>query len=259
MERKELADNLIKQASRRIKEVYLRGGIDAVQKEGGRSIVTELDKEIEGFIIKGIRDNFPQDGIIAEEGGSKNGQNDFKWFIDPIDGTRNFVFGIPFFSISIALTQGQELKFGLISDPVQGIIFEAERGKGAYKNNVPIKTSSILKLGDAISLLGFTASGVDLGHDKKTAKLLERLVRVRILGSAALNFCLVAEGHVASAIGFGFHSWDIAAGIIIVEEAGGRITNDRGESVDLFNGDLVSVVASNGTVHDKLLSIISEL
>lgn len=253
-----MARKLVEEASARLSDAFKKGNIISEAKAGGQSIVTQLDRDIESFLVERIHRVFPDDAIIAEEGGNKKGTSGFTWFIDPIDGTRNFAFGIPFFGISVAIAEQNILQYGIISAPAQDIFYWAEKGKGAFKNGKKIRVDEAAKVGKQITAIGFVAA-----HSpqviKKTASLVEKIVRIRILGSAALNLCLVAEGHAAAFIGFDCRSWDIAAGMLIVEEAGGTVSNINGEPIDLFGSNAISIIASNGTEHDTLVKLVEEL
>ncbi|KKR46877.1 MAG: Inositol-1-monophosphatase [Parcubacteria group bacterium GW2011_GWB1_40_14] len=258
MQREEIARKLIVQASAELRDIYNKGDIVRENKDIDGSIVTYADKEIENFLVEGIKKYFPNDIIIAEEG--SGGANDifsakdkFIWFIDPIDGTRNFVSGIPFFAISIGLMEDESLKFGIISEPLQENVFYAERGKGAFKNDVPMRVMPGDDMDENLIILGFIGKRNRIA----TANLLNKLVRTRVLGSAALNLCLVAQGKALGNIGLGFHTWDIAAGIIIVEEAGGKISDESGKSINIFQRDPLNIIATNGSVHDKILKEVN--
>ncbi len=255
MQREEIAKELIIQASVKLRNIYNKGNIAREKKDIDGSVVTYADKEIESFLVEGIRRHFPNDTVIAEEGSggvsdSSLVQSNFVWFIDPIDGTRNFVSGIPFFAISVGLIEDKTLKFGIISEPLQDNIFRAEKGRGAFKNDIPIHVNTKDELDESLIILGF------IGKNNRTraAKLLDRLQRTRVLGSAALNLCLVARGSALGAIGLGFHAWDIAAGIIIVEEAGGKVSDAEGKPINIFQTEPLNIIATNGTVHDKIIA-----
>ena len=260
MQRIDLAKELIQEASDRLKDIYFKGNIKAINKDIDGNIVTYADKEIEDFLIAGIKKYFPDDIIIAEESGSDllvetTGKDIFIWAIDPIDGTRNFASGIPFFAISIGVMQNNSLQFGIISEPAQRNVFYAERDKGAFKNNIPINVIVVDKIEDKLILLGF--SGKD--NRIKAGKILGNLVRTRVLGSAALNLCFVAQGQAIGSIVLGPHSWDVAAGIIIVEEAGGRVTDENGMLVNIFQKESLNIIATNGTVHDRIIKELKNI
>ncbi len=256
MERSELAFQLNQEASSRLAKAFHRGGIVAQQK-GVSSIVTELDKETESLIVGGINKYFPADAIIAEEGGSREGTSGYTWFIDPIDGTRNFTFGIPFFAVSIGYAHGENIEFGLIGAPATGVVYHAERGRGAFKNGVRLSVDKDGTPGNKLILLGLVASNRKEDIEV-VSSLVRRIVRVRILGGAALNMCLVAEGHAAATIGFSFKSWDVAAGVLMIEEAGGVVSTPAGGAINLFSGEPISIIGSNGSSHDTIRSLINE-
>lgn len=258
MDRYVLARKLVGEASLRLSDAFKKGNIVSEAKAGGSSIVTQLDRDTEDFLVKNILSAFPEDAIVGEEGGSKAGHSGFTWFIDPIDGTRNFSSGMPFFGISVAIARQNTVEYGIISAPAQNIFYWAEKGGGAFKNDQKILVDSHAKVGSQLTLLGFIVSNSP-AVISKTAALAEKIVRIRILGSAALNLCLVAEGHATAFIGFDCRSWDIAAGMLIVEEAGGTVSNINGEPIDLFGSNAISIIASNGTEHEKLLELVKKI
>ena len=224
-------------------------------KKGIHNLVTNVDKEVEEYITKEITSHFPNHTIIAEESGIKKGDLNNIWFIDPIDGTTNFAHKYPFFCISIAYSEKNEIKFGLIKNPITGELFSGIRGKGAQLNGKKIKVSKIKRLEQSLLTTGFP-------HDKKKSnvenfKKFETLTilsqGVRRDGAAALDLCYVACGRVDGFWETKLNPWDVAAGILIVEEAGGRITNFKGEQFNVFTD---KIVATNGLVHKELLKYL---
>jgi myo-inositol-1(or 4)-monophosphatase len=235
----------------------LRGGFGAkqtVRYKGEVDIVTEVDERAELVVSELLLGAFPTYGLRAEEGGELSGEDDACWIVDPLDGTTNYAHGLPIFSVSIALEKRAEAVLGVVYDPMRDEIFVAERGKGATLNGVPIGVSDTEELVRALLVTGFP---YDRGEVPAALELFERFTlltqSMRRLGSAALDLCYVASGRLDGYYERGIHAWDMAAGALIVEEAGGKVTDYRGGELDLGGRELV---ASNGFLHPVLLSAI---
>ncbi len=202
-----------------------------------------LDKECEKVIIDIIKSNFPEHSILAEESGQTKNKSDYTWIIDPLDGTANFAKGIPQFCTSIALVKGSEHILGVVFDPLKDELFHAEKGKGAYLNNKRIYTSNVKRLEDSFMICGFMKSEEAIKKGLGFFKdLVLKVKKVRIMGAAALDLCWVAAGRFELYFEYGIMSWDIAAGTVILQEAGGKITA-REITKNTFN-----VVATNGKI-----------
>jgi len=227
-----------------------------VRYKGKVDLVTEADERAEQMIKEALREAFPAYGILAEEGGSLPGQGDFRWIVDPLDGTTNYAHGLPFFSVSIALERAGEVILGVVHDPVAQETYVAERGGGAALNGQPVGVSDTDE-----PIWALLATGFPYERDEMPAAvdLFGRFAvlsqSMRRLGSAALDLCYVAAGRLDGYYERGIKAWDIAAGSLIVEEAGGKITDYRGYELDLEGGE---VVASNGPLHPALVGITSE-
>ncbi len=193
----------------------------------GREQVTDADKEIEKFIMDRLMDHFPDDGFLGEEGDSLPGKS--FWIVDPIDGTSNFIMGVPFFSVSIAHFNGNELDFGVVYNPVSGKIYHAESGKGAFMNGRKISVSETSSLKDARLCHCYTG-GRKYREEagRMVAALYPRVADLRRLGSASLELGLVAEGMIDGFFQTGVRIWDVAAGVILVKEAGGKAEDLNG-------------------------------
>ncbi|OFW01725.1 MAG: hypothetical protein A3I61_15140 [Acidobacteria bacterium RIFCSPLOWO2_02_FULL_68_18] len=228
-----------------------------VTKKGVRDLVTEVDLECERMCRAVIAERFPDHDILAEElGGAAGAQPDARcrWVFDPLDGTTNYAHGLPIFCASLALQIDGRTEVGAVYDPSRRELFTAERSEGAYLNGREITVSGTPEPIDALLVTGFPyffePELVDL-----FAVFLQHSRAVRRLGSAALDLCYVAAGRFDGFWERHLKPWDVAAGALIVEEAGGRITGMDGSGFDAATGHLV---ASNGRVHQAMLDVIRE-
>jgi myo-inositol-1(or 4)-monophosphatase len=223
-------------------------------KPGKQNLVTEYDHAAEKLIVETILKRFPDHSIIAEESGSKqSGKSKVCWIIDPMDGTVNFAHNIPFFAVSIAISVEDTVQAGIIYQPITDELFIAEKGKGTYFNKSKAAVSRVPKLEDAI-----VAGGFPYQFDNKEAKYIKNIEKIamlgspfRYLGSAVLNLAYLAAGRFDAYWGISLEPWDIAAGKLIVEEAGGKVTNYKGGPIGPF--DRSSLLASNGKLHKELM------
>ncbi len=222
----------------------------------GKEIVTVYDRLIDKFLIKKISQKFPNDNFFTEESGLIKKNSDFLWLIDSLDGTSNFAVGNPFFSISIALLKNKKLILGIVYSPIIDELYFAEKGKGAFLNNQKIKVSQVKDLKK--SYLYFCEGGEK--NRKRTAKIIKKVypkvIELRKLGSAALECCWVASGKGEGYITTKIEPWDVAAGSLIVEEAGGKVTDFKGNFWQPIKTDFV---ASNNKIHSSLLKLIKNL
>jgi myo-inositol-1(or 4)-monophosphatase len=224
-------------------------------KEGINNMVTEVDHASEKAIIDAIKKNHPEHQIISEEVGELLQDSLYKWIIDPIDGTVNFAHRIPICCISIGLEHEGKMILGAVYNPFMNELFVAERGKGATLNGKPISVSKKEKVGVACLVTGFPYTYLD--EENGPLQVLERFIRrgipVRRLGSAAIDLCWVAAGRFDAFYEHQLQAWDSAAGFLIVEEAGGRVTNLKG---DMYSPYQPGIIASNGIIHNELLEWI---
>lgn len=231
-------------------------------KSTPHDLVTEVDKGSETMIRNLIRTHFPHHSILGEEGVAPGAaasaqalrelqDDEYLWIVDPIDGTTNFVHGFPFFSVSIALAHRGEVIVGVIYDPSRDELFVAEKGKGAYVKGKRLKVSGETALSDALIATGFPAdSGFALPANMKGVEAVAPKARnIRVAGSAALHLAYVAAGRLSGFWEIGLNSWDIAAGALLVQEAGGRVTDTAGQPYTLA---VRHVLATNGLVHEQL-------
>jgi myo-inositol-1(or 4)-monophosphatase len=231
-----------------------------VETKNGNPInyVTEVDKACEALILKTIESNFPDHSILSEERGAVEKGGEYKWIIDPIDGTSNFVHGLPIFSISIAVIHKGKPIIGVIEVPGLGENFWAQEGKGAFCNNKPIHVSKTNSLQKALFSTGFSYDRAGARY-AKNMELWDAFYKVsngcRRLGSAALDLCFLAAGRYDGFWEYDLQPWDIAAGKIIVEEAGGTVTNIDGTP---FNPKLGAILASNGLLHQEMQNLLRQ-
>jgi myo-inositol-1(or 4)-monophosphatase len=222
-------------------------------KPGRQNLVTAYDKSAESCIISSISSQFPNHQFLAEESGSTSGSGSVLWVIDPLDGTVNFAHGIPVFSISIAATIDQKIVSGVIYQPMLNELFIAEKGKGAYLNGDPLRVSSVSSLDEAFLATGFPYN-VDenpLGCIDSFAKLTKMGIPIRRLGSAAIDLAYTAAGRFDGYWEVSLHPWDMAAGKLLVEEAGGRVSHYNGAPHETFCE--TTMLATNGHIHEQLM------
>jgi myo-inositol-1(or 4)-monophosphatase len=226
-------------------------------KEGVNNLVTEADHAAEKAIFAVIKSKYPGHHILSEETGELVMDSNYKWIIDPIDGTINFAHGIPLNCVSIAIEKDGEIIYGAVLNPHLNELFFAEKGKGAVLNEKPIRVSTKAEAIKACLVTGFPYTYINMPNGP--LEIFERFIRkgvpVRRLGSAAIDLCWVACGRFDGFYEHKLEAWDSAAGFLIVEEAGGKVTD--------FNGDKYSpyqhrILATNGIIHDEMLDIINQ-
>jgi myo-inositol-1(or 4)-monophosphatase len=232
----------------------------AVSKKGDIDLVTEVDVAVERMFREVITDRFPDHGILAEEmGGSHEPVTEaapYRWIFDPLDGTTNYAHSLPIFCASLALEQHDLPVVAAVYDPTRKELFTAERGSGAFLNGLPLRVSSSSPLFNALLVTGFPYD-VHKTADEVVGLFGDFITRaraVRRLGSAALDLCYVAAGRMDGFWEQRLRAWDIAAGALIVEEAGGTVSGLRGEP---FRSRLGQVVASNGLIHGEMIETIT--
>ena len=224
--------------------------------KGERDLVTETDEKAEQTIKDTLREAFPTYGMLAEESGQLSGEGDSRWIVDPLDGTTNYAHGLPIFAVSMALERAGEVVLGVIHDPMTEETYIAERGSGATLNGRPIRVSNTDELKQALLATGFPYDPEDMPAALDLFGRFAVLTQsMRRLGSAALAMCYVAAGRLDGYYERGVQAWDIAAGSLILEEAGGKVTDYQGRELGLEDKE---VVASNGLLHSSLVSVTSE-
>ncbi|MEO9263931.1 MAG: inositol monophosphatase family protein [Candidatus Baltobacteraceae bacterium] len=228
------------------------GGPLEVREKGRRAdIVTVADRASEALILARLRAGFPNATILAEESGSSAGTSDERWIVDPLDGTTNFAHGYPLYCVSIGFERAGELVVGVVYAPAMGELFVAEHGAGATRNGECIAVSSIDRIADAMVCTGFHPSDFP-----RNARYFEtasgRAQAVRRDGSAALDLAYTACGRFDGFWEFDLHAWDVAAGTLLVTEAGGRVTRIDGE---LPSVDARSILATNAHIHAEFVDL----
>jgi len=227
-----------------------------IDYKGEDNFLTDTDLNAEKKILSTIKEKFPTHSFYTEEGLGKKTVSDHLWAIDPLDGTTNFFHSFPHFCVSIAHFFKGKVDLGVIFDPVKKELFYAEKGKGSYLNNKKIVVSNTAKLTDALLISGFAYERGEVM--KRNLKNIEKFFNeevngIRRTGSAALDLCYVACGRADGFWEFGLKPWDIAAGSLIVTEAGGKITGIKGEKYHLM---AVDVTVSNSKIHDQMLKVL---
>lgn len=225
-------------------------------KDGPNDLVTEVDKASEALIMQIIQEEFPNHFILSEEMGEVKMDSDYKWIIDPIDGTINFANGIPLCCVSIGLEHAGNMIMGAVYNPMMNEFFFAERGKGAMLNDRRLSVSLQDKVLHSCLVTGFpyTYLETENGPLEVFSRLIRKGIPVRRLGSAAIDLCWVAAGRFDGFYEHKLNAWDSAAGFLMVEEAGGRVTDFKGNDYSPYQPH---IVATNGKIHEELLRWIS--
>ena len=224
-----------------------------ISSKAENDYVTSADKECERLIISSIQSAFPEDGIYGEETG-ESGSHDCRWIIDPIDGTVDFMASFPNYTISIAFQDEEGLAFGVVSVPRQNEVFSALRGEGAFLNGKPIKTDERTPLGKTLAILVPPHRHHELlhGYIEKMEKFYYFVSDMRSIGSAALSLCYVASGRCTVYYELGLHLYDIAAGVVILKEAGGKV------SLSKKNEEWIDVAASSHSAYGKMMEVVDD-
>lgn len=222
-----------------------------VEYKGDVDLVTVADRDSEALILRRIRDRWPDHNVMGEEGARIEQGGDYRWYVDPLDGTTNFAHGFPVFCVSLGLEHKGKRWAAVVYDPTRDELFSAERGSGSFLNGQRIQVSKISNLAECLMATGFPSHK---RHKNPNIFFYHQITLhthgVRRAGSAALDLCNVACGRFDGFWEFNLNPWDTAAGVLIVEEAGGRVTDFSGGP---FQTDSKQTVASNGLVHDAML------
>jgi myo-inositol-1(or 4)-monophosphatase len=251
--------NFVIQTAREAGGVLIdRLGRARISTKGDIDLVTEADLAAEKLIIERIKSHYPRHAILAEESGASveidAGKSDWKWIIDPLDGTTNYAHGYPCFCVSIAVERAGQIEVGVVYDPTRDELFAAERGQGATLNERPIRVSTIADLNSAMLCTGFpynVRERPDFAREFINFTMTAQAVRRD--GSAALDLAYLACGRFDGFWEDGLNAWDIAAGLLLIEEAGGRVTDFRGAPLSIYTP---KVLATNGLVHDAMMGVL---
>lgn len=228
------------------------------RKEGQETnLVTEIDRRSEEIIITKIKQRYPHHDFLAEESGSHAVQSEYRWIIDPLDGTLNFTHGFPIFCVSLALEVKGEIVLGVIYDPNMEELYSAEKGRGALLNNKPIRVSTTRTLIESMLVTGFpyTIRNNPDNAVQHFNNFLMEAQAIRRLGSAALDLCYVAAGRFDGFWEVALNPWDMAGGVLILEEAGGKYTDFRGFPTDIYHKQLL---VSNGVIHNQMVAVLKK-
>jgi myo-inositol-1(or 4)-monophosphatase len=229
----------------------------SIEYKGDADLVTQADRSSEKLIVERIRKQWPHHDLIGEEGSRTETGSDYRWYVDPLDGTTNFAHGYPVFCVSMGLEYKGELLAGVVYDPTRDEMFAAAKGSGAQLNGRAIRVSKTARLKESLVATGFPSHkrhknpNINFYH-----QITLRSHGVRRAGSAALDLCYVACGRYDAFWEFNLNSWDTAAGVLLVHEAGGKVTNFRGEP---FSIDSRQVLATNGVLHAEMLKEFGEI
>lgn len=247
--------NAVEAGAKELRRYFNNEDLKISNKEGINNWVTEADHASEKAIIDVIQSEYPDHFILGEESGETATASDVKWIIDPIDGTINYASGIPICAVSIGVEKNGEIILGAVYNPFIHELFFAEKGKGAFLNDKKISVSKKSEVIHSCLVTGFPYTYLDM--ENGPLQVFERFVRkgipVRRLGSAAIDLCWVAAGRFDGFFEHSLSPWDTAAGYLIVEEAGGKVTDMNGDKYSPYQKKLV---ATNGLIHDELIEVI---
>lgn len=228
-----------------------RGARRIELKRGEGNLVTDMDFASEELIVRALRREFPDHSVVAEERGELRRDSPFCWHVDPLDGTANYAHGFPHWCVSIAL----DGHVGVVFNPNGPELFAAQRGRGARRNGRPIRVSRVSRLADAFLATGFSyhppSKRRNLVHFRR---FMQRTRAIRRAGSAALDLAYTAAGVFDGFWEFSLGTWDLAAGVLLIREAGGRVTNFRGGAFDLEDGE---ALATNGKLHNAMVRVLN--
>jgi myo-inositol-1(or 4)-monophosphatase len=225
--------------------------------KGDVDLVTQADRRSEQAIVARLRSVFPKHAILAEEGSGQENASPYRWYVDPLDGTTNFAHGYPCFSVSIGLAEGGRMRVGVVHNPLSNELFAAERGKGATLNGKPIHVSRIERLGRSLLVTGFpTHKRTENPNIHYYWDFTLKSHGVRRDGSAAMDLAAVAAGRFEGFWEFGLKPWDTAAGLLLVQEAGGQVTDFEGRH---YQPGGPVLLATNGLVHEEMQHVAAEV
>lgn len=232
------------------------GNIKKVSCKGAfTNLVTDVDKKCERIIIEIVKETYPLHSILAEESGQHISDGDWKWIIDPLDGTTNYSHGFPVFAVSIGVAFEKDIKIGVVYDPTRDELFSGVEKDGAYLNGAKIKVSNNRTLEKSLISTGFAYSiKGKLTNLEYFKKMLEKAQAIRRAGAASLDLCYVACGRLDGFWEFDLAPWDTAAGQLIVKESGGKVSKLSDENFDIYEKE---VLATNGYIHDEMKNVLT--
>lgn len=250
---------IVRQASSFIQQEAALFSRDKIEYKDLNNLVSYVDKEAEKLLVKGLSELLPEASFITEEGttGIDPDPAALNWIIDPLDGTTNFIHGIPVYCVSVGLARGKDLLVGVIHEPSLNEMFYGWQGGGAWCNNKPMKVSTVPLLQDSLIATGFPYYKFE--KQKRYMYILELLMQrthgIRRMGAAAVDLAYVAAGRFDGFYEYNLNSWDMAAGVLLIKEAGGKVTDFNGNDNYLFGGD---IIATAGKAHQELVDVIRE-
>lgn len=234
-----------------------QGRIRSIEYKGDIDLVTEVDRMSEALIRAAIAERYPDHDILGEEEGLKSSSSPYRWIVDPVDGTTNYAHGFPYYCVSIALAHEGEIVAGAVYHPVWDELYSAAKGEGATLNGNPIRVSQVAVLKQALLSTGFPYDVIQTGSNYRHFKaMLDHSQGVRRAGSAALDLCQVACGRYEAFWEPGLSAWDVAAGALIVQEAGGTVTDYRGNPFDPYARE---ILASNTHLHAAIQAVFAQV
>lgn len=247
--------SLIQEVSSYIKNASIGFSDSDVREKSVNSLVSYVDETAEKMLVDGLRTILPEAGFLTEEGTAGRNQESLVWIIDPLDGTTNFVQGIPFVGMNVALMNRDEIILGFIADVFHDTVYHAIKGGGAFKNGLPILMKQKATLKDTLMATGFPH--IDFTHIDWYLRIMETLMRssrgIRRMGAATLDLAYTAEGRLDGFFEFSLHPWDVAAGALLVQEAGGMVTDFQGGKNWLMGGEIAAGIPK---IHQELMDII---
>lgn len=232
------------------------GRVRSVGHKGEIDLITEVDLKSEQRIIKIIRKEFPDHDILAEEGHGGDKDSEYRWIIDPLDGTTNYAHAFPCFAVSIALEKRGEVILGIVYDPLREELFSAQKGKGSYLNKKRILVSKTKRISDSLLATGFAYDVHESPENNLNhfSNFTLRAQGIRRAGAASIDLCYVACGRFDGFWEMKLKPWDTAAGSLIVKEAGGRVTDFKGNPFSIYSKE---ILASNGRIHVEMVEVLS--
>jgi myo-inositol-1(or 4)-monophosphatase len=229
----------------------------AFELKGDFDLVTEADRASERLVVERLRSHFPSHSIVAEEGGNHEGNSGYRWYVDPLDGTTNFAHSYPIYNVTMGLEHDGEMLAGVVFDPSRQEMFSAERGSGAYLNNRRIRVSKVKRLEDSLVSTGFPSRKRHLNVNIHFYHQMAMATHgVRRGGSAAIDLAYVACGRLDAFWEFGLNPWDMAAGTLLITEAGGRCSDMKGGVHTIKSPHLLT---DNGAIHQQTLELFGEV
>lgn len=226
-------------------------------KTNESNLVTEVDKKSEQLIINAIKKNYPTHDILTEESGEIKNNSEYLWVIDPLDGTTNYAHGLPIFAVSIGVQFKGDTIAGVVYDVMSDVLYSAELGSGSFLNEKKLKVSDTISLSRSLLVTGFPYNIAE--NPENALEIFTEFVKssrgMRRLGSAAIDFCYLAQGIFDGFWEVNLHPWDVCAGKLIVEEAGGKVTGFDNESINIYSKRILS---TNGKIHNQMIDILKK-